>query len=241
MKSSYRVVVIGGGITGTSLLYHLTLRGWTDVALIERTELTAGSSWHAAGGFHAINNDSHVAALQSYAISMYPKVAEESGVAIGMQLSGGVELACTPERMRWLEAEVAWHSMMGHEGARLMDVAEIVDLVPIVSPEGLVGGLFDPNEGNLDPNGAVHAYATAARNRGADIVLHNRVLDLVRQPDGMWRVETEQGPVVNEINTMPGFTTISMFPRMWGASGVDYPTLLSTMVDTALARGTGLR
>ena len=198
MKSSYRVVVIGGGITGTSLLYHLTLRGWTDVALIERTELTAGSSWHAAGGFHAINNDSHVAALQSYAISMYPKVAEESGVAIGMQLSGGVELACTPERMRWLEAEVAWHSMMGHEGARLMGVDEIVDLVPIVSPEGLVGGLFDPNEGNLDPNGAVHAYATAARNRGADIVLHNRVLDLVRQPDGMWRVETEQGPVFAE-------------------------------------------
>ena len=198
MKSSYRVVVIGGGITGTSLLYHLTLRGWTDVALIERTELTAGSSWHAAGGFHAINNDSHVAALQSYAISMYPKVAAESGVEIGMKLSGGVELACTPERMRWLEAEVAWHSMMGHEGARLMEVDEIVDLVPIVNPEGLVGGLFDPDEGNLDPNGAVHAYATAARNRGADIVLHNRVLDLKRQPDGMWRIETEQGPVIAE-------------------------------------------
>ena len=198
MKSSYRVVVIGGGITGTSLLYHLTLRGWTDVALIERTELTAGSSWHAAGGFHAINNDSHVAALQSYAISMYPKVAAESGVEIGMKLSGGVELACTPERMRWLEAEVAWHSMMGHEGARLMEVDEIVDLVPIVNPEGLVGGLFDADEGNLDPNGAVHAYATAARNRGADIVLHNRVLDLKRQPDGMWRIETEQGPVIAE-------------------------------------------
>jgi dimethylglycine dehydrogenase len=71
VSQSYRVVIIGGGITGTSLLYHLTLKGWTDVALVERTELTAGSSWHAAGGFHAINNDAHVAALQSYTISMY--------------------------------------------------------------------------------------------------------------------------------------------------------------------------
>jgi dimethylglycine dehydrogenase len=87
---------------------------------------------------------------------------------------------------------------MGHEGARLMEVDEIVDQVPIVNPEGLVGGLFDPNEGNLDPNGAVRAYATAARNRGADIVQHNRVLDLVRLPDGHWRVETEQGPVIAE-------------------------------------------
>ena len=89
---SFRVVVIGGGITGTSVLYHLALQGWTDIALIERTELTAGSSWHAAGGFHAINNDTVMAALQSYTLSMYPKVAEESGVDIGLKLSGGIEL-----------------------------------------------------------------------------------------------------------------------------------------------------
>ncbi|MFM7598376.1 MAG: NAD(P)/FAD-dependent oxidoreductase, partial [Actinomycetota bacterium] len=216
---SYRVVVIGGGITGTSVLYHLAARGWTDIALVERTELTAGSSWHAAGGFHAINNDPVVAALQSYTIEMYPKVAAESGVDIGLKLSGGIELACTPERMRWLQAEVAWHQMMGHEGARLMDVDEIVDLVPIVNPDGLVGGLFDPDEGNLDPNGAVYAYAGAARNRGATIITHNRVLGMKRARDG-WELETEKGPIHAE--------HVVNAAGMWGRKvgqmvGIDHP------------------
>ena len=198
MESSYRVVVIGGGIVGASLLYHLTLRGWTDVAIIERTELTAGSSWHAAGGFHAINSDTHISALQKYTIGLYPEVEAESGRSVGLKMTGGIELASTPERMQWLRAELEWHAMMGTEGARLLDVDEIVDLVPIVSPEGLVGGLFDPHEGNLDPHGATHAYATAARNRGADVVLHNRVLDLTCTADGLWRLDTELGPVVAE-------------------------------------------
>lgn len=216
---SYRVVVIGGGITGTSVLYHLAARGWTDIALIERTELTAGSSWHAAGGFHAINNDTVVAALQSYTISMYPKVAEESGVDIGLKLSGGIELACTPERMRWLQAEVAWHDMMGHEGVRMMDVDEIVDMVPIVNPVGLAGGLFDPDEGNLDPNGAVYAYAGAARARGATIITHNRVLDMTRTRDG-WLLDTEQGPILAE--------HVVNAAGMWGRkvgrmAGIDHP------------------
>ncbi len=216
---SYRVVVIGGGITGTSVLYHLAARGWTDIALIERTELTAGSSWHAAGGFHAINNDPVVAALQSYTIEMYPKVAAESGVDIGLKLSGGIELACTPERMRWLEAEVAWHQMMGHEGARLMDVDEIVDLVPFIEPSGLAGGLFDPHEGNLDPNGAVYAYAGAARNRGATIITHNRVLGMKRTRDG-WELETEKGPIQAE--------HVVNAAGMWGRkvgqmAGIDHP------------------
>lgn len=216
---SYRVVVIGGGITGTSVLYHLAARGWTDIALIERTELTAGSSWHAAGGFHAINNDPVVAALQSYTIEMYPKVAAESGVDIGLKLSGGIELASSPERMRWLRAEVAWHQMMGHEGARLMDVDEIVDLVPIVNPDGLAGGLFDPDEGNLDPNGAVYAYAGAARKRGATIITHNRVLGMKRTRDG-WELETERGPIRAE--------HVVNAAGMWGRKvgqmvGIDHP------------------
>jgi dimethylglycine dehydrogenase len=192
------VVVVGGGIVGCSLLYHLTLKGWTDVALIERAELTAGSSWHAAGGFHAINSDTHIAALQKYTIGLYPQVEAESGVSVGLKMTGGIELASTPDRMQWLRAELEWHAMMGTDGARLVEVDEIVDLVPIVDPAGLVGGLFDPHEGNLDPNGATHAYAAAARGRGADVVLHNRVLDITRTPDGLWRLDTEQGPVTAE-------------------------------------------
>ena len=197
MKDRYRVVVIGGGIVGSSVLYHLALRGWTDVALIERTELTAGSSWHAAGGFHAINADPHVAALQKYTIGMYPTVEAESGQDVGLQLTGGIELAGTPERLQWLKAEWAWLKTLGTD-AELLTPEEIVALCPIVDPTGLTGGLFDPNEGNLDPNGATLAYAGAARARGADVVLHNRVLDLTLLPDGHWQVRTELGDVVAE-------------------------------------------
>ena len=197
MKSRYRVVVIGGGIVGSSVAYHLALRGWTDVALIERTELTAGSSWHAAGGFHAINADPHVAALQKYTISMYPTVEAESGQDIGLHLTGGIELAGTPERLQWLRSEWAWLKTMGTD-AELLTPDEIVHRCPIVDPTGLTGGLFDPHEGNLDPNGATHAYAGAARQRGVEVILHNRVLDLTPLPSGEWRVVTEQGETVAE-------------------------------------------
>ena len=102
MRDQYRVVVIGGGIVGVSVAYHLALRGLTDVLLIERDRLTSGSSWHAAGGFHAINVDPRVAELQRYTIEMYPKIEAESGQILGLKMSGGLELAGTAERGRWL-------------------------------------------------------------------------------------------------------------------------------------------
>ncbi|MBF8291166.1 MAG: dependent oxidoreductase, partial [Chloroflexi bacterium] len=185
MKSHYRVVVIGGGIVGVSVAYHLTLRGLTDVALIERDRLTAGSSWHAAGGFHAINADTQIAALQRYTIEMYPKIEAESGQG-------------TAERWRWLKAELALMRTQGHDGANLLSPAEAVAMVPIIDPAGLHGALFDPDEGNLDPNGAVYAYAAAARARGAEIVTGNRVTGLARRPDGDWDVLTERGTVTAE-------------------------------------------
>ncbi len=221
MKDQYRVVVVGGGIVGCSVLYHLALRGWTDIALVERAELTAGSSWHAAGGFHAINSDTHIAALQKYTIDLYPQVEAESGQSVGLKMTGGIELASTPERMQWLRAELAWHAMMGTEGTRLLDVEEIVDLVPIVEPAGLVGGLFDPHEGNLDPHGATHAYAGAARRRGADVVLHNRVLAIRDgRPTGPWVLETEQG----EIRAEHVVNAAGLWARRVGRMvGVDHP------------------
>ena len=198
MNNQYRVVVVGGGIVGCSILYHLTLRGITDVALIERGELTAGSSWHAAGGFHAINSDPVIARLQAYTISMYRTVEEESGQSVGLHLTGGLELAGTPERAEWLKAELAWLRYMGNDSARLMSPEEAVELVPIIDPTGITGVLFDPNEGNLDPHGATHAYATAARNRGAEVIQHNRVLAIQQRPGGDWELTTEMGTVVAE-------------------------------------------
>jgi len=197
MKSQYQVVVIGGGIVGCSVAYHLTLRGLTDVAVIERKELTAGSTWHAAGGFHAINSDFDVAALQKYTIALYPQVEAEGGQSIGLKLSGGLELAGTPERAEWLKSELAWLRAMGTD-ARLLTPEEAVEMVPIIDPTGLTGALFDPHEGNLDPNGATHAYAGAAKQRGTEIILRNRVLSLGRLPSGEWRVDTEKGAITAE-------------------------------------------
>ncbi|MDH4160060.1 MAG: FAD-dependent oxidoreductase [Actinomycetota bacterium] len=197
MKDRYQVVVIGGGIVGASVLYHLTLRGLTDVALVERAELTAGSSWHAAGGFHAINADTHIAALQKYTIGMYPTVEQESGQSVGLHMTGGLELAGTPERWEWLKTELAWLRTMDTE-AYLVSPDEAAAMCPIIDPAGLQGALFDPHEGNLDPHGATHAYAGAARRRGAEVVLHNRVLSVERLAGGDWRLETELGPVTTE-------------------------------------------
>ncbi len=198
MKSHYRVVVIGGGIVGVSVAYHLAVRGVTDVVVVERDRLTAGSSWHAAGGFHAINADTRIAALQRYTIGLYPVVETESGQSIGLKMSGGLELAGTAERWRWLRSELAWLRSQGHEGARLLTPDEAAAMVPIIDPAGLHGALFDPEEGNLDPNGATYAYAAAARARGVEVVQGNRVLALEPRRDGGWDVVTELGTVVAE-------------------------------------------
>ena len=124
MKSHYRVVVIGGGIVGTSVLYHLTKKGWTDVALIERAELTAGSTWHAAAGFHSINDDPNIAALQAYTISLYKDIEAESGQSVGMHMPGGYSIATSPERWEWLRGECAVYETLGIH-ARLATPEEI--------------------------------------------------------------------------------------------------------------------
>jgi dimethylglycine dehydrogenase len=219
MKDRYDVVVIGGGIVGASVAYHLTLRGLTDVAVLERSVLTAGSTWHAAGGFHTINADTRVAALMKYTIDLYPQVERESGRSVGLHMDGGIELAGTPERWRWLKSELAWMRTQGID-AQIVTPEEAAELVPILDPSGLYGALWDPEEGELDPNGATHAYAIAARRRGADVIEHNRVVALERTPDGAWRIETETGVVTAEHVVNAGGMWARRVARM---AGVDHP------------------
>lgn len=198
MKSQYRAVIIGGGVVGASVLYHLTKFGWADIALIERAELTAGSTWHAAAGFHPLNADPNIAALQAYTIKLYKEIEEESGQAVGVHMTGGVSIASKPERWEWLKSAWAVFQTMGVEEARLLTPEEIRELNPIADLSDVIGGLYDPHEGHLDPYGTTHAYAGAAKKRGADVILRNRVIELNPRPDGSWDVVTEQGTIVAE-------------------------------------------
>ena len=169
----------------------------TDVALIEREELTAGSTWHAAGGFHAMNSDTRIAALQKYTIGLYPQIEQESGQSVGLHMSGGMELAGTPERWQWLKSELDWLRTQDTD-AYLLTPDEAVEMVPIVDPKGLYGGLFDPLEGNLDPNGATHAYAGAARKRGADVIQQQPRALAHAAPGGGWQRGDRAGPITAE-------------------------------------------
>jgi len=194
MKSHVRVAVIGGGVVGCSVLYHLTKLGWKDVVLIERSELTSGSTWHAAGGFHTLNSDPNIAALQGYTINLYKELEEISGQACGLHHVGGITLAADNDRMDYLKAERAKHRYMGLD-TRLVTPDEIKELCPVISTDGLVGGMYDPLDGHLDPSGTTHAYAKAAKMQGAEIYLRNRVLELNPRGDGTWDVVTEQGTI----------------------------------------------
>jgi dimethylglycine dehydrogenase len=194
MKEHTRVVVIGGGIVGAAVLYHLTKLGWTDVVLVERKQLTAGSTWHAAGGFHAMNSDPNVARLQAYGISVYKEVEEISGQDVGMHLTGGIQIAATPERWEVIRYEHARHKVFGID-SHLLTPKEIKELCPIIDITDVVGGLYDANEGNIDPYGSTHALARSARKGGAEIYLHTMVEDLVHKADGTWTVVTDKGNI----------------------------------------------
>ncbi len=197
MKSHVRVAVIGGGVVGCSVLYHLTKFGWKDIVLIERSELTSGSTWHAAGGFHTLNADTNMAALQGYTIRLYKELEEISGQSCGLHHVGGLTLATSPDRMDHLVAEHAKHRHMGLD-TRIVGPEEIAEIAPIVDTTGVIGALHDPLDGHLDPSGTTMAYARAARLQGAEIHLRNRVLDLVANADGSWQVVSEEGTFTAE-------------------------------------------
>ncbi len=194
MKSHVQAVVIGGGVVGCSVLYHLTKLGWPEVMLIERSELTSGSTWHAAGGFHTLNADTNMAALQGYTIGLYQELERISGQSCSLHHVGGLTIATTPERLDFLKAERAKHRYMGLD-TEIVGPEDIARMSPITDTRGLVGALYDPLDGHLDPSGTTHAYARAARLQGAEIVLRNPVRELVPRADGSWDVVTEQGTV----------------------------------------------
>ncbi len=194
MTEHTQVVVIGGGVVGCSVLYHLTKAGWKDVMLLERSELTSGSTWHAAGGFHTLNGDPNVAKLQRYTIDLYKEIEEVSGQSCGLHMTGGVMLAGSKDRLDWLKMTRARGRYLGMN-TELISAREAADIMPLIDPDQFVGGIYDPMEGHLDPSGVTHAYAKSARINGATIKRHAKVESLEQNQDGSWNVITRDGVI----------------------------------------------
>jgi len=196
MKSSAQVVVVGGGVVGASVLYHLTKAGWTDVVLLERKQLTAGSTWHAAGGMHTLNGDPNVARLQQYTVELYKEIEAESGQNCGIHLPGGLMVADTPERLDFLRMAQARGRYLGME-LELISMKEAKELNPLMEEKYFVGALWDAHEGSVDPYGVTHAYAICARKRGAEVYTDTWVTDLQQRQDGTWDVITDRDHTIH--------------------------------------------
>jgi dimethylglycine dehydrogenase len=194
MKSHVRVAVIGGGVVGVSVLYHLTRLGWTDVALIERSELTSGSTWHAAGGMHTINGDTNMSALQAYTVRLYDELERESGQACGIHRVGCLYVAANDTCMDYFRME---RGRARHLGLDLdfVSMDEVKRLNPLIDTSRFIGALYDPNDGHVDPSSVTNAYAKAAKAKGAEVYLRNPVIELKPTPAGGWLVVTRDGTI----------------------------------------------
>ena len=181
-------------MVGCSVLYHLTKAGWTDVMLVERLDLTAGSTWHAAGGMHTLNGDPNVAQLQRYTVELYRELQEVSGQDCGIHLTGGLQLADSPEWMDWLTMVHARGRYLGME-TELISSEEAAELFPLMDPSLFAGALWDRFEGHVDPFGVTFAYAKAAESAGATVVRNTMVESMSQRPDGRWDVRTARGDV----------------------------------------------
>jgi dimethylglycine dehydrogenase len=194
MRTHAQAVVIGGGVIGCSILYHLAKLGWTDVVLLERDELTSGSTWHAAANIHGLHDSTNISRLQHYTMNLYTELEAETGQGCGVFQPGSLYLAQTQERehqLRLQEAKARRYGMNFHEVSR--DEAE--RLHPLVDYDGIRCIMFEPDGGNVDPSGVTNAYAAGARKLGAEIIRFTPVTGTEPQPDGTWIVRTSKGDI----------------------------------------------
>ena len=192
-----KAVIIGGGVVGCSILFHLSKFGWKDVILLERNELTSGSSWHAAGQIHTISSDPNISRLQSYTIDLYKEIEELSGQSVGLHMTGGFYLASNKTWYDYLKRERSKARYMGlHQ--EWVDLKEIAERHPLIDPKHYYAALWDDQDGDLDPSGTTYAFAKAARHFGGQYFTHTPVTTTRMRPDGQWEVTTERGTVIAE-------------------------------------------
>ena len=194
MKASARAVVLGGGVVGASVLYHLAKIGWRDVLLLEKSELTAGSTWHAAGGMHTFNGEANISRLQKYTIDLYREIEALSGQSCGLHPNGGLMLAATPGELDSLRLICSRARYLGME-TEMISLDQARELNPLIDTSHFIGALWRADGGHCDPSGTTHAYVKAARTLGASAERFTRVLSLAQRRDGTWDVVTDKGTV----------------------------------------------
>ena len=197
IPDSAQVVIVGGGITGASLLYHLAHEGWTDTLLVEKAELTSGSTWHAAGQItHSVSSYT-LANFRKYGCELYASLEAESGVATSWHGCGSFRVAYEPVEVDWLRGQLGTAEYVGN-AMDWVDKGFIAERHPFYEVDEILGAIWTPDDGHVDPTGATNAMVTVARERGARISRRNQVVDIVRRTDGTFDVVTEQGTVRTE-------------------------------------------
>lgn len=197
MKTHARVVVIGGGAVGCSALYHLTQLGVTDVVLLERDELTAGSTWHAAGNCPNFSTSWNIIKLQRHSTRLYSELGQRVGYDMNYHITGSIRLAHTRERVDEFRHVVSQAHAQGIE-FQMLSPGEIVERHPFLTTDDILAGLYDPFDGDIDPAQLTQALAKGARDAGAQILRNTRVTAITRLPSGEWRIDTDRGTIQAE-------------------------------------------
>jgi len=194
MQNSARVVIIGGGIVGCSTAYHLTKMGWQDVVIVEKGELTSGSTWHAAGLVGQLRAERNITRMLQYSVSLYDRLESETGLTTGWKMSGCLHLAKTPERMYELKKGATTARSFGLE-MNIISPKEAEALFPIMDPSDVIGAAFMPTDGQADPAGITQAMAKGARNRGCQIYEHTLVTGFDFDKRRVTAVKTDKGDI----------------------------------------------
>lgn len=198
MQTQARVVIIGGGIMGASLLYHLAELGWTDCMLIEKDELTSGSTWHAAGQCPSITGSFNLAKIHAYSNELYPRLEALTGQYVSWHKSGGIRFATNERELAWIKYIHGFSKIIGFD-MEIIPPEEIRRINPFVTTDGVIAGAYTTGDGHADPSGICNALAIGAKAMGSTIVRRNRVTGLTQLPNGEWDVATELGTVRAEM------------------------------------------
>jgi dimethylglycine dehydrogenase len=221
MRTQARVVVVGGGVIGASILYHLAKYGWGDVMLIEKHELTSGSTWMAAGNCSFFHGDYYCTRVNMKSVELYKEIENETGQSPGWHTTGSIRTADNPGRMEELGYIYSMNRCLGID-VNWVTPQEIADLHPLMNVEGLVGGLYWPDDGDVDPSSITQAMAIGARKYGAEIVQHNRVTGLTSTSNGEWVVHTEKGDITCEyVVNAAGLWA----PEVAAMAGIEIPSI----------------